>query len=224
VESGDDAAASGLSTRQIRVYRRLKDLVSDGAAEFFGDACRLMADDRPWPTATHQVAHALREVESALRDVLEPDGAQGHREEILSVLQALEIPDDDPDAEFWLGLCGTDNMRGLVARAHRNELQPPRPMDAEFREFFGAMESMLDRLLERFQDRYIDVFGRLDELLKIATPGIKHAGALQNRFPANQVTLQYFFSRASAAWLRPLSKAGFFALPPPPQVSEDQSV
>jgi hypothetical protein len=47
---------------------------------------------------------------------------------------------------------------------------------------------------------------------------------LQNRFPANQVTRQYFFSRASAAWLRPLSKAGFFSSPPSPQANEDQSV
>lgn len=224
MENSGDAAASVLSARQTRVYRRLKDLVSHGAAEFFGDACRLIADDRTWPTATHQVAHALREVESALRDVLEPDGVQGHREEILSVLRTLEISENDPDAELWLGLCGEGNVRGLSARAHRNRLQPPRPMDAEFREFFGGMESMLDRLLERFEDRYIDVFGRLDELLKAATPGIKHAGALQRRFPANQVTLQYFFSRASAAWLRPLNEAGFFASPPPPQVNEDQSV
>jgi hypothetical protein len=224
VENGGDAAASVLSARQVRVCRRLKDLVSDGAAAFFGDACRLMADDRRWPTATHQVAHALREVESALRDVLEPDGVQGHREQILSVLQALEVPEDDPDAEFWLGLCGRDNMRGLVARAHRNGLRAPRPLDAEFRAFFGGMESMLDRLLERFEDRYIDVFGRLDELLKVATPKLKHSQALQKRFPANQVTLQYFFSRASAAWLRPLNEVGFFALPPSPQVNEDQSV
>jgi hypothetical protein len=77
-------------------------------------------------------------------------------------------------------------------------------MDAEFREFFDAMESVLDRMVERFQDRYVDVFGRLDELLSVNAPGLKDARALRSRFPANQVTRQYFFTRASAAWLRPL--------------------
>jgi hypothetical protein len=213
-----------LSPRQTRIYGLLSRLVSDGAAEFFRDACGLMAEEPPRITATHQVAHILREVESALRAVLEPDDSKDHREQILSVLQALDVPSDDPNAEFWLRLSGKGNSWGLAARAHRAGLEAPRPLDAEFREFFGDMESMLDRMLERFRDRYVDVFRRLDELLTIAMPRRQDAERLRQKFPANQVTRQYFFTRARAAWLGSLHQAGFFTSPPPPQVNEDQSV
>ena len=215
---------AALSPRQTRIYGLLSRLVSDGAAEFFRDACSLMTEESPRITVTHQVAHALREVESALRAVLEVDDSKDHREQIRSVLQALDVPSDDPDAEFWLGLSGKGNTRGLAARAHRAGLEAPRPLDAEFREFFGEMESMLDRMLERFRDRYVDVFRRLDELLTMAMPRHQDAERLRQKFPANQVTRQYFFTRAPAIWLRPLHRAEFFASPPPPQVNEDQSV
>jgi hypothetical protein len=224
LETSSDRDYAMLSPRQARIYGLLGRLVSDGAAEFFRDACGLMAEEPSRITATHQVAHALREVESALRDVLEPDESKEHREEILSVLRALDIPSDDPDAEFWLGLSGKGNARGLAARAHRAGLEAPRPLDAEFRAFFRDMESMLDRMLERFRDRYVDVFRRLDELLASARPKRQDAVRLQQKFPANQVTRQYFFARASAAWLRPLHETGFFTSPPSPQVNEDQSV
>jgi hypothetical protein len=166
LETSSYNGSAMLSPRQARIYGLLSQLVSDGAAEFFRDACALMAEEPSKITATHQVAHALREVESALRDVLEPDESKDHREEILSVLRALDIPSDDPDAEFWLGLSRKGNTRGLAARAHRAGLEAPRPLDAEFLDFFRDMESMLDRILERFRDRYVDVFRRLDELLQ----------------------------------------------------------
>jgi hypothetical protein len=224
LETSSYKGSAMLSPRQARIYGLLSRLVSDGAAEFFRDACALMAEEPPRITATHQVAHALREVESALRAVLEAHKSKNHHERILSVLQALDVPSDDPNAELWLGLSGEGNPRGLAARAHRAGLEAPRPLDAEFREFFHNMESMLDRMLERFRDRYVHVFRRLDELLTSASPKSKDAERFRQKFPANQVTRQYFFTRASVAWLRPLREAGFFTSPPPPQVNEDESV
>lgn len=57
--------------QQERIYRRLKSLVSPGAAAFWRDACRLMEMEPPLESTTHFVGHSLREIESSLRDVLD---------------------------------------------------------------------------------------------------------------------------------------------------------
>src|SRR5829696_7510981 len=57
--------------RQVRIYRRLQ-LLGPGPASLFLDACRLMATGQAMLSTTHLVAHCLRDIESALRDVLEP--------------------------------------------------------------------------------------------------------------------------------------------------------
>jgi len=99
-------------------------------------------------STTHFVAHCLREIESALRDVLEPvavepqakkskgkSGETTQRDEILAVLAGLSIPDSDPVAQTWLGVIGRHNAHALHARAHRAALGRPRPVDAEFSRF-----------------------------------------------------------------------------------------
>ena len=57
--------------RQEWIYQKLLLLVGPGPAAFYQDACRLMTEGLPFETTTHLVAHLLREIESALRDVLE---------------------------------------------------------------------------------------------------------------------------------------------------------
>ncbi|MFI7437797.1 hypothetical protein, partial [Micromonospora haikouensis] len=78
------------------------------------------------------------------------------------------------------------------------------------------MEDLFDLALERFEHRYADVFDRLD-LLLAAGPSAKRANELRQRFPANPVTRRRFFGRASAAWVGPLTKKGFFQNPPVPR-------
>lgn len=64
--------------RQARIYRRLQ-LLGPGPAAFFLDACRLMTTPQTrlmttpqtMLSTTHLLAHCLRDIESALRDVLE---------------------------------------------------------------------------------------------------------------------------------------------------------
>ena len=121
---------------------------------------------------------------------------------------------------FWLGLASGD--RGLAMRAHRGALERPRPADGEFAELVDSFEGLLDRLLKRFEDRYANVFNRLDELLKVQQPGRGHAGQLRDGFPQNHVTLRYFFGRATPEWLVPLRNAGFFSSPPEPVPHDDR--
>jgi hypothetical protein len=44
---------------------------------------------------------------------------------------------------------------------------------------------------------------------------------LRQRFPRTEAVAQYFFSRASAAWVGPLHRNGFFARPPSALIDED---
>lgn len=215
------------SPRQERISGWLLTQVGPGPAAFFRDACELVAAGRRLGTVTHLVAHALREVESSVRSVLEPvdagagAGGDGHRVRIRAVLDDLGISHDDAVAQFWLGMAGSDNQGSLAVRAHRLALDVPRPVDDEFLEFVDRFEQVLDAILERFESRYIQVFERLDVLLAKPVPTKTDVGAVRNNFPRTQVVAGYFFSRASAAWLDPLREAGCFSAPPPPEVDED---
>ena len=196
---------------------------------FFADACGLLAGDPPSSTVTHLVAHLLREVESAVRAVLQPAGGSGkgsgadkHRVSILAVLDELGIPHDDPTAEFWLGMTGQDNPNGLAIRAHRLALEAPRPADNAFTDLVNGFEELLDRLLQRFEARYMSVFSRLDELLRVTGPAAAHVTQLRNNFPQNQAALGYFFARADAAWVTPLAEGGYFSSPPEPVLHDEE--
>ena len=145
------------TSRQVRIYKRLNQLVGPGPAQFFDDACRLIAYQSTLPSTTHIVSHLLREIESALRTVVRPlKGISAiknqtenkekekcrrkkntHRKEILYILHALEIPQNDPVAIAWLGITRQNSTRGLKARAHRNSLALPRPFDSEFLQFLA---------------------------------------------------------------------------------------
>jgi hypothetical protein len=195
-------------------------MVGEGPAAFFSDACLILSLDLRPASASHIVGHLLREVESAVREVLEPqansrqgESGDGHQLSIRAVLDELQIPAEEPAARFWLGVTGAGNPSGLAMRAHRSARGVPRPVDGEFLEFASGMEELLDRVLTRFKARYVGIFTRLDEILAEG-PSKKRAARLKKNFPQNDACLSYFFGRASAAWLSPLAEKGYFASPP----------
>ncbi|MGH3165167.1 MAG: hypothetical protein ACRDN0_04625, partial [Trebonia sp.] len=168
------------------------------------------------------MAHLLREVESAVRGILQPPAPRAgsgsgdkHRASIMAVLAELGISVDEPAAQFWAGLTGDGNPSGLAMRAHRAGLDAPRPADAAFVEFVNSVEELLDRLLQRFKARYVSVFTRLDGLLA-ETPSAAAVKRLRNGVPQNLAALSYFFGRAGAAWLVPLAQGRYFTSPPEP--------
>jgi len=186
-----------------------------------------MSDGTAWPSVTHVVAHLLREVFSSLQAVLEAEDAgafdrpDGHKARIRAILADLAIAEDDLVGEMWLGLAGQGNPDNLATRAHRDGLGGPRPFNGEFVGYVDKVEQVLDVVLERFETNYFEVFGRLEELLAVSQPEDAHAEALRRRFPRTEAVAQYFFTRASPAWVTRLYRAGFFAAPPAAQVDED---
>ena len=218
-----------LDAMQAGVHKRLL-VVGPGPAAFYKDACRLMAGS-VFPTLTHMVGHALREIESALCDVLEPLGPKrakvtnrddNHRGKIRTILAGLELAETDPIAQAWLRLPGRDNEYGLHKRAHRHALAPPRPLDDEFRAFFSEFTGILNAVLDRFEARYLTSHRIIDELLRERTPTEGHAKRLRNEVPNNLVSFRSFFDRLdNPAWLLPLRDAGLFSNPPAAEHDEE---
>jgi hypothetical protein len=220
--------------RQERIHRRLL-LVGPGLAAFYQDACQVVSEERPLASATHLVAHLLREIESGLRDVLETvtdqaarlkKGAKAdeqHKDEIRAILKELEIPETDPVAIAWMRLPGRENAYGLSSRAHRDALAAPRPVDAEFREFWNEFQTILDKVLESFEDHYTSWHRQFDQLALKTSPSEADAKFLRLHSPNNLVARGDFFNRLSTpAWLKPLSREGLFQSPPEPEHDEEK--
>ena len=131
-----------------RIHRRLG-LVGDGPQAFYRDALRLVTGPCVEST-THLMSHLLREIESALRDVLEPiahyegrvkaKGNQTHEQEVRLILAELGLSDRDGPGAAWLDIVQT----GLHELAHRRSLERPRPFDEQFRALWGDVEIVLD--------------------------------------------------------------------------------
>jgi hypothetical protein len=211
-------------SRQVRIHERLGRLVGPGAAAFFLDACRLMEESKPFQSTTHLVAHLLREIESALRDVLEPvsrwperkedkkaKSSESHRAEILCVLEVLEIPEDDAIAQAWLGLADKANDGTLHRRAHRSSLALPRPLDQTFRKFWESTQTIFDYVLGRLESSFSVYRVELDKLIAKEVPDSKDIERLLGYLPNSLITRQYFFDKLrSSQWVRPLRESGVF--------------
>lgn len=214
--------------RQERIHRRLL-LVGPGPASFFRDACRIITGDFQLEATSHVVAHLVREIESALRDVIEsvsqPTGGSpgsNHEPEVRAALAVLGIPEDDPIAKMWLGLTNKGSQRALAPRAHRAGLGRARGADAEFHDWWGEIQTLLDGVLERFESRYLSWLAVLDELLTVQAPASRDLRKLRNHVPDNLVTQSYFFDQLqSHRWLGPLAEEGFFDYPPPVERDTD---
>lgn len=198
---------------QAETHRRLGRL-GPGPASFFKDACRLMAS-RSMETTAHLVGHCLREIDSALREVLEvvvpkvTGTEDNHRAHIQEILRILEIDEDDPVAKAWLSIAGRQEY-GLARVAHRDSLRAPRRVDADFLRFWESAQVVLDAITSRIEARMRVWFTRVDEL-KASEPTAANVSILRNKIPNNIVTLTYFFDGLEhAGWLKPLDEELFF--------------
>lgn len=210
-----------LSDRQARIRDLLRSLISYNAADFYVSAVAAFTDDPPRPGAVHLIAHCLREVDGAIREVLEPtEKVAGHRNSIREVLKVLGIDENAPVAMFWFSIGEKDGPRSLPGFAHRRSGRS-RQMDEDFRALFAGLEEVFAAVLERYRHVYVEVVNRLDQLLITSNPGRADVVALNARFPANLMTRQYFFARAGSAWLAPLHLEDQFGQPPEPAIDDE---
>ncbi len=218
--------------RQESIHRRLR-LLGEGPAAFYRDACKIADSTVSLETGAHLLAHAIREIESAIRQVLLPadyppplkcrecgNRPGAHRSQVEAILKAYDFAPDDTVFISWMRLCDSDDL-SPHSLAHRSSLGDPRDMSTTTVELWAVTESFLYRLLDRFEARFGDHLPFLADLLQKPQPGKKDVSALLSRVPNNEVTAEYFFTRASASWLEPLRRGGVFARPPSSRRSDD---
>jgi hypothetical protein len=220
------------SEEQKHIYEKLLRLVGPGPASFFKDACAIMNQSPLLESATHLVSHLLREIESALRDVLEPvveagsserDKPETHKEAVLAILKYLGISESDPVSQAWVRLTERGTGYPLHARAHRRDLSEPRPLDQEFIEFWQQNQTVLRIVLDKFETHFASVFDILDKALTETKPTSSVVKQLRDHVPNNIITWSYFFSNLKDdKWLVALREAGFFHHPPEPQVDKEK--
>ncbi len=219
--------------RQRRIYERLK-IIGRGPAAFFRDACRLLAMEPPLETASHLIAHCIREMESAIRAAVEtrqqrearkkpqtPSEGEGHAKSIANSLEVLGVPSDHPSSEFWRTLAGRGHANALHGCAHRSDLGPPRPVDQEFEAWWSSNEGLWAHVTAKCETVFFTFYDEIDRLLSGLGPGKDAVKALRNNVPQNDRTLDYFFKKAGPEWLKPLKEEEYFRDPPAPEVDPE---
>ncbi|MBI2843869.1 MAG: hypothetical protein HYX78_10755 [Armatimonadetes bacterium] len=217
---------------QERLFEKLQ-MVGDGPAFMYRDACSLMAGPRDLTSNACLVAHLLREINGAIIDSMLPvawrpekcpackhnkDGT--YKAKVRSVLgmQGYTWQDADEVAKLWMSL-------GELHRvAHKDSLSAPRPVDKELEEVFRQAESVFRMAVSTLEASFPSVQQKLDHLLSLNAPTSRDATTLRTRVPNSPVVLRYFFDRAGAEWLEPLKEKHFFEHPPETVHDEERGV
>ena len=217
--------------RRARVTIRLRKLLGPGPADFYKDACSLMDDPLRLSSTSHLVGHLMREIESALRGVLQPltqvagtvgkptkkDKQNSQKFEITSILTFLGISLDDEVAQKWLSQAGTYHIK-----AHREALGAPRPLSS-MGEFFQEFEGILDYVLNRMEANYTWVFAKVDALAVKSPATHADMDVLLGSVPQDIVALGRFFERASdPSWLPLVRDHGMYDSPPEPELNAEE--
>jgi hypothetical protein len=200
-------------------------LVGGEPAAFFLDACRLMDSELRLDAASHLVAHLLRELNAALRDVLRPmvadedwpergsDNSQVRQ--VNAICDALGVSADASLRVLWRQV-----VQPLAELAHRYSRAAPRPVDDEFRELWEKAQIVFRELAGRIEANYTRALALVDQLAADAPDVTK----LRQQVPHSTVVLDRFFEGATLEWFEPLREAGYFDAPPPLVYEEDGSV
>jgi len=203
-------------SRRERILKNLGFLGS-GPQSNYATLCALLDSHADLPSASMLMHHMIRELDSALREVLRevparemknrPKGVSGHSVEIVAIAAALGLGQEV--VEGWSIL--PDRQHEWV---HRHDLDRPAPVDQEVLERIATLEWVFDKVLEAFADRYGMMHERLRALAALAHPKPSDAERLRKEFPQDSVTYTEFFRLAGPQWLDPLDEDGAFAEPP----------
>jgi hypothetical protein len=222
-----------LDRRQVEILR-LMAMFGPAPAAFYADACRLQADDSLLVSTTHLVGHLLRELESALREILRPmipaeqaaslfakcgecGRVEGdHKREIDEVATALGFPPDDEVRSLWKSL-------ELHKVAHRGSQLRPRPVDDDFHAWWDGVQILLLRLGRQFESSFTASLPLIDELAGKEQPTRSDATKLQSA-PHSVVALDVFFERAGPGWFPLLRRKGYLRDPPPLEVADNDTI
>lgn len=214
-----------MSPRDARTHRRLG-LIGGGPQSHYEDILRIVKGEVTLRSASNVAGHLVRELESALRDALEPitghkaakavsppEKGQGHASEIRAILRVMGVSDTSGLGASWLDYATGDAPPPKVA--HRRQFSSPPPLDAEFSQLWATFEPVLEVVLEWFESRYGEITNAVDLLLAKPVPTAADLDALGAHLPNHPVVrLRFFDELRHPGWLGPLETRGYLNSPP----------
>src|SRR5207302_387853 len=135
----------------------------------------------------HVVAHLLRELNAALRDVLRPmvseeawpaEGSNVQARQIGAICDALGVAAEDQLRVLW-----RDFALPLARWAHRYSRAAPRPVDEDFRHLWEKAQAVVYELARRIEANYTRALSLVDEL----GAGPPDVGRLRQEVPHSTV-------------------------------------
>jgi hypothetical protein len=218
--------------RHQRVHDLLQRLISDGAARFFADACDIAGREPPYRSASHIVAHLLREVESQVLEVLvtlpgipanlrgKQKAANAHRTKATAILSKLGLS-EVADGRAWLD--HLEEGSGWVRSAHRHDLGAPRPRDREFLARVDAFVVILDVLLSRAEAEYAATIRSIEKHLLASPPTEADLAEVKPFLGTGVTALAHVFEKVDGTWLSALDGARAFSEPTDIRIYPDGS-
>ncbi len=141
--------------KQQKIYDNLL-IIGPGPAAFYLDACKIMEDPNQFKSSIHIVGHLLREIESAIRDVLllvsRREKSLLHKKKskkkililkkLKKILSALGISEEEPIYKFWIDIAKKqEGSKKLYKFAHRSGLRY-RVLQKDFIDFWNKMQDI----------------------------------------------------------------------------------
>jgi len=225
---GDDVSGAlrraSLGPEEREVYQRLV-RVAPAAAQMFMDAATLREAYASLPSMPTLVSHLVREVESSLTEMLDPEPgtrvpgpSNGAERKLERIIGYLKVDAAEPWHELMSRREGDGTRPDMLA--HRRGLDGLRPADEKFNDFWTAHVRIFDLLLDLFERRASHILARI-ETLTDAAPSDAVAHKLAS-LPRDQVSMNAMFSRCETPeWLHVLREAKFFESPPGAIVDPD---
>lgn len=218
-ESTDLKQNIGLSARRTTLIRELRELIGDGPAALYHDACQIVEGHVVLQAPNEILGHLMRELDSAVREVLGGLSATrgsegGWKKSITDVLTLLEMSTSEGAGKAWL------DLPKLHALAHRRRLLWLDRLESTLLKTFADLESIISAVLYSWRKKFLVSVNRVDSIL-LMPPSQKACVLFLSRTPANYKVLKYFYDRVGIEWLDSLRLAGAFRAPPPPWVNDE---
>ncbi len=174
-----------------------------------------MEDPSQFESSVHIVAHLLREIESAIREVLlfalqidlQEQGTQNqnknhkHEKEIEVILSALEISETDPIHKYWLKTIKETRHK----LSHRAGLKIRNK--EEIYDLWYKAQLVFYEIIQKFRERYSNIFEILDKFLDKKDPTNEDLKNFRNKIPHHPYTLMYFYNQCNnPVWLNNIKK------------------
>jgi len=195
-----------LDPRQLEIYKGLRSIGPEISA-FYLDAVRIFKSDN-LQTKSYLLAHAAREIEAGLRDVLTREGEEIKKAEVnkkykhlTSIAVALGVDSNDPLVKKWFKVA-----RIFHKYAHRHGVSKEPRKKSDFESLWREFEDILFRLV----GSYYSLLDRVDRILKYETPTNEILDTLPNLLELEARRSYFFRNLKWFQWLKPLKERGYF--------------